>query len=187
MLWGIIGLLVLSCGLIYKIQKYEQLKARIKKDQKETQRLENQMIKNEQKEEQRILTVQENLQQEFEIRVKELELDLTDALYVLRYFYEAKASGSYIYMWCENNSLAIFNAPKTYGTFRYQESPRKWTVEYISKDRIHGLKKLNDYCKLIICKSGDQSNLNIYDNREYIFDLVDYQSIHDYLSSNKFI
>lgn len=108
-------------------------------------------------------------------RVRELNLNLDKAIYVL--YYDADSNGGvYKYLWYEDGALASFNSVETVGNCQLSTSPKEWKVFYIEKNNIEGIYKRRDYCQL-----------NFSDGSIAKFSLNNYDAIKKLLMDNDLI
>ena len=112
----------------------------------------------------------------FDMRVRQLNLNLDKAIHVLCLLDSDPSCGRYIYMWYEDGALANFYSTKTEGNCQLTISPREWNVFYIEKSMIEGLYNRNNYCQL-----------NFKDGGYTRFSKLDYEKIKELLTTNGLI
>lgn len=111
----------------------------------------------------------------FDERVRELNLNLDKAIYVL-YCDGDDTGGVYKYLWYEDGALAMFDSVATQGNWELKISPKEWNVLYIEKSNIEGIYRRSNYCQL-----------NYKDGSNSKFRLSDYDAIKKLLTDNGLI
>ena len=142
MIWTIIGLLILaSIGYVIKLgmiktaadtANYVSAKHKVNKINRDPN----------------------NLQQEWETRVKQLNIDLSKAIFPKYYqeYYNNKSTAeySYLYLWPAEGAIGGFPSLKQYdkngNVVKFASSPLTWNIHYMELKDIRGIYRRNDVC-----------------------------------------
>ena len=112
----------------------------------------------------------------FNMRVRELNLNLDKAIKVLVLPKGDPQWGRYVYLWHEDGALAMFFSTETVGDCELTSSPREWDVTYTEKSMIEGLYNRNNYCQI-----------NFKDGSNAKFGKLEYEKIKELLTTSGLI
>ena len=142
MIWTIIGLLIL-CAIGYLI-KMSMLKTAT--DTAKYVKTKHQVNK--------INSDPEQLQREWDLRVRQLNIDLSKAIFPKYYqeYYKNKSTAeySYLYLWAEEGAIAGFPSLKQYdkngNVVKFARSPLEWNIHYMELKDIRGVYRRGNVC-----------------------------------------
>ena len=101
------------------------------------------------KEKQEFNYINDNKEALFQQRVKQLGINLNDAIEVLHFpDPNDRTDGFYRHMWYENGAIGIITSTRAYNGEPFYGSPLEWKVTWIECNNIEGLYKRGNACRL---------------------------------------